>query len=54
VVDTQLTLKVDASGKIQVLATDITTGEPRSKQEIQLLQNISRTYTEEQIEVTES
>ncbi len=54
VVDTQLTLKVDASGKMQVLATDITTGEPRSKQEIKLLQNISRSYKEELIEVTES
>jgi hypothetical protein len=53
-VDTQLTLKVDASGKMQVLATDITTGEPRSKQEIKLLQNISQSYKEELIEVTES
>jgi uncharacterized protein YfaS (alpha-2-macroglobulin family) len=47
VIDTQVTLKVDASGKMQVLTTDINTGEPRSKQEISLLQNIQHTFTEE-------
>ena len=29
VVDTQVTMKVDASGKMQFLATDINTGAPR-------------------------
>jgi alpha-2-macroglobulin len=46
IIDTHLTLKVDASGKMMVLATDILTGKPREWQEITLLRNISRTYIE--------
>lgn len=46
VVDTHIIVKVDASGKTQVLATDITTGVPRSDQEIGLMQNVHRSYTE--------
>lgn len=46
IVDTHLTLKVDASGKMQILATDISTGKPRSDMEVTLMRNISRTHTE--------
>ncbi len=54
IVDTQITLKIDASGKMQFLATDINTGEPRSGQNIALLQNISRTYTNNWNPISES
>jgi hypothetical protein len=46
VVDTHLTLKVDASGKMMVLATDILTGKPRENQTVNLTRNISRTHKE--------
>ena len=46
IVDTHITLKVDASGKMMVLATDISTGKPLPDQEITLMRNISRTHTE--------
>ena len=46
IVDTHITLKVDASGKMMVLVTDIATGKPIADQEIKLLRNISRTHTE--------
>ncbi len=46
VVDSQITMKVDASGKMSFLVTDINTGAPRAGQEIELRKNILRTYTE--------
>ncbi len=46
VVDTHITMKVDSSGKMQFLATDIRTGEPRSEQDITLRNNISQLYTQ--------
>ena len=46
IVDTHITMKVDASGKMMILATDISTGKPLPDQEIKLLRNISRTHTE--------
>jgi hypothetical protein len=46
VIDTQITMKVDASGKMMFLATDLSTGEPRMNQDITLHKNILRTYTE--------
>jgi alpha-2-macroglobulin len=46
IVDTHLTLKVDASGKIMVQATDISTGQGRSGMEVRALRNISRTHIE--------
>ena len=46
IVDTHITLKVDASGKMMVLVTDIATGKPVPGQEIKLLRNVSRTHTE--------
>jgi alpha-2-macroglobulin len=46
VVDSQITMKVDASGKMSFLVTDINTWAPRSGQEIQLNKNILKTHTE--------
>ncbi len=46
VVDTHITMKVDSSGKMQLLATDIRTGAPRSEQDITLKNNISQLYTQ--------
>ncbi len=46
VVDTHITMKLDTTGKIQLLATDIRTGEPRSEQSITLRENISQLYTQ--------
>jgi hypothetical protein len=46
IIDTHLTLKVDTSGKMMVLATDIATGKPRPDTQITLMRNISRTHTE--------
>lgn len=46
IIDTEVTMKVDASGKMQFLVTDIATGDPRDSQQISLLQNITRSYTE--------
>ncbi len=44
VVDTHLTMKVDASGNMLILATDLLTGKPLVGQEITAMRNISRTY----------
>lgn len=44
VVDTHITMKVDASGKILILATDLATGKPLPGQEITAMRNITRTY----------
>lgn len=44
VVDTHITMKIDTNGKMQLLATDIRTGEPRVNQEITLRNNISQLY----------
>ena len=46
VIDTHITMKIDSSGKTQLLATDIRTGEPRSEQAITLRNNISQLYTQ--------
>lgn len=46
IVDSQITMKVDASGKMSFLVTDINTGAPRGGQTIQLNKNILKTYTE--------
>ncbi len=46
VIDTHITMKIDSSGKIQVLATDIRTGEPRQEQDITIRNNISQLYTQ--------
>lgn len=46
IIDSQITMKVDASGKMNFLVTDIVTGEPRSSQSLSLLQNISQTYSQ--------
>lgn len=40
-------MKVDASGKMSFLVTDLSTGKPRENQTITLSQNISRTYNEQ-------
>ncbi|MBP6981565.1 hypothetical protein KBB25_02220, partial [Candidatus Gracilibacteria bacterium] len=46
VVDTHITMKVDASGKIIVLATDLATGKPLPDQQITAMRNITRTYVD--------
>lgn len=40
-------MKVDASGKMSFLVTDISTGKPRANQVLTLAQNITKAYTEE-------
>jgi hypothetical protein len=40
-------MKIDTSGKMQLLATDIRTGEPRSNQDIILKNNISQLYKQD-------
>lgn len=44
VVDTHITMKIDSSGKMQFLATDIRTGEPRPNQDITLRSNIAQLF----------
>ncbi len=46
IVDTHLTLKVDASGKMMIQAIDIATGKPRENQIVTLARNVSRTHKE--------
>jgi hypothetical protein len=46
IVDTHITMKIDTSGKMEFLATDIRTGEPRSNQDVILNKNISQLYTQ--------
>jgi uncharacterized protein YfaS (alpha-2-macroglobulin family) len=46
VIDTHITMKVDASGKMMFLATDIQTGKPRADLDVTLLRNVSRTHIE--------
>lgn len=46
VMDSHITMKVDASGKLFFLVTDLTTGKPLPDQEITVMRNITRTYTE--------
>lgn len=53
VVDSQITMKVDASGKMSFLVTDINTGVPRAGQKVQLNKNILKTYTESWDSTTE-
>jgi uncharacterized protein YfaS (alpha-2-macroglobulin family) len=52
IVDTHITMKVDTSGKMMILATDLTTGLPLQDQEITIMRNISRTHTEKWDPVT--
>jgi alpha-2-macroglobulin len=52
IVDTHVTLKVDSSGKMMILTTDISTGLPLPDQEITVMRNISRTHTEKWDPVT--
>jgi hypothetical protein len=40
-------MKIDTSGKMQFLTTDINTGEPRPSQDITLNQNISQLYKQD-------
>lgn len=47
VVDSHITMKVDASGKMSFLVTDINTGKPLTNQTLTLSQNITRSYTEQ-------
>lgn len=47
IVDSHITMKIDASGKMEFLVTDITTGKPIPNQSVTLSRNISRTYTEQ-------
>jgi uncharacterized protein YfaS (alpha-2-macroglobulin family) len=47
VIDSQVAMKVDASGKMSFLVTDIVTGKPLSGQNITLRKNVSRIYTDE-------
>ncbi|MBC7503547.1 hypothetical protein H7169_01120 [Candidatus Gracilibacteria bacterium] len=47
VIDTHITMKIDSSGKMQFLATDIRTGVPRADQSITLRNNISQLYTQD-------
>lgn len=44
IVDTHITMKIDSSGKMQFLATDIRTGEPRPNQDITLRSNIAQLF----------
>lgn len=44
VVDTHIVMKIDTSGKMQFLTTDIRTGKPRDNQEIILKKNISQLF----------
>lgn len=46
-IDSHITMKVDASGKMSFLVTDIKTGKPLSNQSVSLAQNVSKAYTEE-------
>ena len=46
IVDTHIVMKIDSSGKMQFLATDIRTGQPRENQEITLKKNISQLFTQ--------
>ncbi len=44
--DTHITMKLDASGKALFFATDMTTSMPIAGQEIRIFKNIGRTYNE--------
>ena len=44
--DTHITMKLDASGKALFFATDMTTSIPLAGQEIRIFKNIGRTYSE--------
>lgn len=46
IVDSHITMKVDASGKMSFLVTDIRTGKPLWNQAVTISQNISKTFTE--------
>lgn len=46
VMNSHITMKVDASGKTMFLITDISTGKPLANQEITVMRNITRTYHE--------
>lgn len=44
--DSHITMKVDASGKMFFLVTDMNTMKPLPDQEITVMRNITRTYSE--------
>jgi len=46
VMDSHITMKVDASGKMMFLVTNIKTGEPIANQEITVMRNVTQTYHE--------
>lgn len=46
VMDSHITMKVDSSGKMMFLVTDMKSGKPLANQEITVMRNISRTYHE--------
>lgn len=47
IVDTHLVMKIDSSGKMQFLATDMQTGKPRENQDITLKKNIAQLYKQD-------
>ncbi|MBX9809011.1 hypothetical protein K2X92_01310, partial [Candidatus Gracilibacteria bacterium] len=47
IVDTHIVMKIDSSGKMQFLATDIQTGKPRENQDITLKKNIAQLYKQD-------
>lgn len=53
VIDSHITMKVDASGKMSFLVTDINTGKPLPNQSVTLAQNVTKTYTEEWNQTTQ-
>lgn len=46
VMDSHITMKVDASGKMMFLVTDLSTGKPLANQEVRVMRNITRSYIE--------
>lgn len=46
VMDSHITMKVDSSGKMMFLVTDIVSGKPLANQVITVMRNITRTYHE--------
>ena len=46
VMNSHITMKVDSSGKMMFLVTDMTSGKPLANQEITVMRNISRSYRE--------
>lgn len=53
IVDTHVTMKVDASGKMMFLVTDLSTGKPLADQEITVMRNVSNTHINKWNSVTQ-